>query len=287
MKSLKITVGWPNNMNMLSKNYKTILFLLIVMTSSQPLIAKSFTLKWLKEKRSVQYVIEVSKDKAFTKISQTLNSPNNSKVIDLPVGIYFIRVYGLDKAGKKSKYTPVRQITVRYKNYDRTFKKDDKIFVPKYLSLDFLVKKKPDAKLYYKIKKKFILYTKDMIYMGKSGKKTLRYYFKDKNGAKGEKKSITLWVDGEAPDYDVLVDKVSYSDKKVVKARVGSEITIVANDDDSGVREVLYSFDKKVFYFYDSPIPVSDSTPFTLYFKIIDNVGNVTRLYKRKVQPVN
>ncbi|GMT50252.1 MAG: hypothetical protein IEMM0008_1791 [bacterium] len=275
-------------MSMLSKNYKTILFLLIIMTSSQLLIAKSFTLKWLKEKRSVQYVIEVSKDKAFTKISQILNSPSNSKVIDLPIGIYFIRVYGLDKAGRKSKYTPVRQITVRYKNYERIFKRDNKVFVPKYLSLDFLAKKKPDAKLYYKIKKKFILYTtNDMIYMGKSGKKTLRYYFKDKNGAKSEKKSITFWVDKKAPDHDVLVDKVSYSDKKVINVRVRGEISIVAGDDDSGVREILYSFDKQVFYFYDSPIPITDSTSFTLYFKIIDNVGNVTRLYKKKVQPVH
>ncbi len=274
-------------MNILN-NYKVILIFLLIIPMSQPLKAKSFTLKWLKEKRSVQYVIEVSKDKDFTKIVSTLNSSINSKVMDLPVGIYFIRVYGLDKEGKKSKYTPVRQITVRYQNYERVYQKDSKFFVPRYLSLDFLVKKKPASKLYYKVnRKKFLLYTNNRIYMGKSGEKTLRYYYKDKSGAKSKKKSITFWVDGDSPDYDMFVDKVSYSDKKLINVRVGGEINIVASDDDSGVREILYSFDKKVFYFYDSPIPVTDSTPFTLYFKVIDNVGNVTRLQKKKVQPIN
>ncbi len=269
-------------------NCKVILIFLLIILASQPLTAKSFTLKWLKEKRSIKYVIEVSKDKEFTKIINTLNSPINSKVMDLPIGIYFIRVYGLDKEGKKSKYTPVRQITVRYQNYERIFQKDDKFFVPKYLSLDFLVKKKPASRLYYKVnKKKFLLYTDDRIYMGKSGKKTLRYYYKDKSGAKSKKKSITFWVDGDTPDYDLLVDKGSYADKKVINVRVGGEINIVASDDDSGVREILYSFDKKVFYFYDSPIPITNSNPFTLYFKVIDNVGNVTRLHKKDVQPVN
>lgn len=263
---------------------KAICFIFLLFFAVNDILnAKTFLLKWRKEEKTVKYIIEIAKDKKFTELLYKYESTTHSKVFNLPIGIYFVRVYGLDKKNVKSEYSPVRKMIIRLQKYMYIHREGNKIYVPEKFTLDFLKKENEKGILYYKLKSNdFIKYTGEMIKLTKNQR--MSYYFL-KKGKEGKIKSFSLIVDSSPPKYQLSTNEIPLSKEKYIQLKSESLLEITGKDDLSGVKEILYSYDKKIFYLYVESIFIYQKTPFTLYFKLIDRVGNVTPIYEKKVTP--
>ncbi|MDH5682366.1 MAG: hypothetical protein OEZ36_12305, partial [Spirochaetota bacterium] len=243
-----------------------------------------------KEAQSESYVVEISKTLDFKKIYQKKEFKTNKATLDLPVGVYFIRFYGVDENGDKTGYSPVRKVTLRYRANYTPIKQKDQHIAPKTFTLAFLEAENPKKQLYYSINNSKFKKYKGEAYSLDSGKKhSISYYFSDSKQVKTNKdsiKTLSLIVDDQAPTFSVTVGKKDFTKSDAINAPVDSVIKIKGQDKLSGLKEILYSYDNKKFFLYEYGIDVYDLEPFTIYFKLVDNVGNSTKIIKKKVLPV-
>jgi len=253
---------------------------------SQTVYSKEFTLHWKKEEKSVSYIIEIARDKEFSNIIYHYQPRENLMKLDLPIGDYFIRVAGIDGAGVKSKYTPIREVILRPPFTPSVFPTADKIYVPQNFTLHFLKRNSVKTKLFYKLRNKnFIEYQGKRFWLKKGESQRLAYYYIT-DGKKSSVETFTLIADVTPPQYKLISDGNIYNNSNLITVKMGSSIEILGEDDLSGIREILYSYNKKEFLLYQGPIDIDDLTPFTLYFKILDRVGNSSPLYEKKVTPI-
>ncbi len=265
-----------------------IIIIIIINLLSINLFAKEFTLTWKKEEQSVKYSIEIAKDLDFKNILNSYEVSNNQLKLDLDIGVYYVRVCGFDKENIKTKYTPPRMIIIRYQGKQTIHQVEKNLYVPKdfAFTLDFLQKKQPKKALYYKTNgKKFIKYQNEKISFSVIKKYNLSYYYSEKKAEK-DIHLMTIDVDNAAPDYKILVNDKAIDKEKPIKAKVNETIKIVGLDNGSGIKEILYKkSNNNIYYLYKDPIIVSNKEPFTLYFKLVDKVGNVSEVFVKKVIP--
>ncbi len=272
---------------------RIILPIIILFLSLNYVHSAKFTLKWVKNPLFVKYFIEVSDKKDFSGKKQIFSTENAYYELDLDIGVHFIRIQGFDKDNVKSKYSPIRKIIIRYKNYYNPFLKSEGVFiVPQVFKLDFLQKKEPQKTLYYKIDDDtFIQYKNEALSLSPDKDHKIQYTFSNKKSK--NIKTITIKVDITPPKYKIIVEKKELTDIKEIKVKHNTDLIIKGIDDISGVKEILYSYDKEIFYRTQDNNPIKKiqikikkKKPFTLYFKLIDNVGNVTPLHEIKVIPI-
>ena len=266
-----------------------ILLVFLILLNSE-MFAKKFTLTLEKEAKSKKYVVEISQSLDFKKLYLKKEFNTNQATLDLPVGVYFLRFYGLDENGEKTKYSPVRKVTLRYPINYRPIELKDKIIAPKTFTLEFLMDKAQDKQLYFSINNsKYKKYKGEAYSLDPAKTHKISYYFTDPKKNKNLNKDIqsaSIIIDTKAPTYSITIGKQNFTRKKEITAPLDSVIKINGKDNLSGVREILYSFDNKKFFLYEYGIDVYDLEPFTLYFKLVDKVGNSTVVYKKKVTPV-
>ncbi|MCC6276960.1 MAG: hypothetical protein IT289_03475 [Oligoflexia bacterium] len=75
------------------------LFILMTMIIGFPAEAKPVRLKWKPVERAVQYQIELSDDGEFSKVIRSFRAKENKLNVDLPSGVYFLRVQTINKWG--------------------------------------------------------------------------------------------------------------------------------------------------------------------------------------------
>ncbi|MDH4129418.1 MAG: hypothetical protein OEV44_11715, partial [Spirochaetota bacterium] len=92
-------------------------------------------------------------------------------------------------------------------------------------------------------------------------------------------------IDKSPPDFMIISNGKDVSKEKIINIKTDSFLEIKGIDNSSGVKEILYSYDEKIFYIYEDGIYISDKKPFKLYFKLIDNVGNTTPLNIIEILP--
>lgn len=266
----------------------------IIFTLSNLCSAKSFNLKWKPESKSLFYIIEISKEKSFKSLYKELKHKNNAIKLDLPLGTYYIRVCGVDKYDKKSKYTPVRKVVIRYNRYTRIVKEGDKYYTPKEFDLYFLLDQQKNKKLFYlliqkdiffdKTKADFKQYNYSNLIVDVNGVYSLYYYYIASDNSKSKINNIDLYIDSNAPKISFQIEEKIISGD-FFRIERGKELVILAEDNESGIREILYSFDKKTFFHYDYPIIINQKKEFQIFVKVIDKVGNSTKLIKKNIQP--
>ncbi len=251
--------------------------------SSSYIYGKEFTIKWNKNPNSIKYVVELSKTKDFKVINKRLTIKGLRTQLELDVGIYYVRVYGINRDKSKTKYSSIRRIVIRYSANKYSYKKNNKIYVSAYPNIDFLFKSGKGS-LYYAIdSQKFKKYRKkDLIKINQEKEYILHYYF-IKNAKKTAIQKVNLIVDKTFPAYSILVNG-THKKSRNIKISKNREIRITAKDKGSGVKEILYAYkDDHVYYLYKGYIPLLNKKVFRIYFKLVDNVGNTSPVYYRNI----
>jgi hypothetical protein len=95
---------------------------------------------------------------------------------------------------------------------------------------------------------------------------------------------IELFVDMTPPTTEAkFLDDRSYKDASGTYIAQGSTVSLVSQDNLSGVASIEYSWDGKQFTPYTQPIPVEKPGKQLLYFHATDRVGNVEPVKKVEV----
>ncbi|MBI4214430.1 S8 family serine peptidase [archaeon] len=100
-----------------------------------------------------------------------------------------------------------------------------------------------------------------------SGVKEVEYYSADRAGNSEQVRSVRVYVDKEAP--------VSSGDAPNSWASHNVSFTLSAQDYHSGLDYKEYGFDGSTFSRYEQPILISEEGETTIFFRSVDNAGNV------------
>ncbi|MCB1176642.1 MAG: hypothetical protein KDK36_03590 [Leptospiraceae bacterium] len=91
-----------------------------------------------------------------------------------------------------------------------------------------------------------------------------------------KKTRVSFWIDNKKPtaSHKILPELKIINDKKFCK--VDSTIRISAKDRESGLNKIEYSYDNAKWQDYGNPLTVPKIDEYKLYYRAIDNTGNVS-----------
>jgi hypothetical protein len=290
------------------------------MTLPSLILSKTFTIKWVSSSNIDHYEVEISEDQSFTSpiIKNTTLTSLEVKVSELRKTInikeiFYIRIKAVFYTGQNPSYSPIREFKIQ-KIYQDVFIGDNgSIYLPSKFTLDFIMKKYQSPqyrglKLYFRLgrKNKTYKYLKGTHIKCKtqSGKKEIFYYFGDnRNRNRTKWQRIIINIDKTPPKLRISCGNKNIFSSDSLTAGLKDTIIAKTKDKHSGIHpngEILYSTDqqnpknKKIFVQYQEDISIETllkklelnpnlSHKITLYFKAIDNVGNISPIIRANI----
>ncbi len=108
---------------------------------------------------------------------------------------------------------------------------------------------------------------------------TIRYFATDELANSGEKESLSIIIDKEAPQSRYSISGKTLDNGSEIALGKGSSISITSSDDKSGVSIIKYSINTENLSSYTSPITFTSSGKKIIRFKAEDYVGNVEEVH--------
>jgi hypothetical protein len=152
------------------------------------------------------------------------------------------------------------------------------------LKLTTIDNKAGTKEVYYSINNsEYKKYEKPVLLNNTGGKLSVRVYALDNVNnrneiAEGTESSSLPYVDltGPVVSYNIEGPFIKVGDTLVINK--DSKIKLIASDDEAGLREILFSIDKKDYLKFEHPFPIDSEGIHYLDISAVDNVDNITNL---------
>lgn len=243
----------------------------------------SLTFRW-DTVSNVSYHFELSRDTAFNDVVYEIRGTASTSIVlpALQPGVYYWHVSSIDNLGLEGRFSDIRmlKITKIKRKLEVSITPTEPLYEKngiKYAnsSCKYILKssEKGVRIMMAKDDKDFEIYRMPVSFKS-HGTHTIRYAALCPSGKLGDISKLTVFVDRNAPEIDIGVDKCVVT-KSLRFVHPKSKFSLTAKDDDgAGVKEILYRINKDKWQRYEGVFSISSPGKHKIGFCAIDNVGN-------------